>query len=260
MSPKFLTLISKICRKQYFAVNCQVCCDAQRRVTYLSAMCPGATPDILAHLAGPMHAALMEGKLSAKWQFVGDNAFPDDYENPWMLTPFTRFDLRDYATRIERDNYNYYLSQLRINVECCFGILVNKFRVLSRALETTSLERALLTFRTCCALHNFIINDRLTSNATRQISTPVPRGHRLVQVPSSRVTRAEFEEVPEVLPDEEVDQSMQSFDRLDITADEVPVPDDDTAPSRDEMVARISRSGYVRPRRYGVALHPYLCF
>ena len=43
----FSTLIFKIniiCIKQFYAVNCQVCCDAQRRVTYLSAMCPGATP------------------------------------------------------------------------------------------------------------------------------------------------------------------------------------------------------------------------
>ena len=237
-----------------------MCCDAQRRVTYLSAMCPGATPDILAHLSGPMHAAIMDGKLNAKWQFVGDSAFPDDYENPWMLTPFTRFDLRDYATRIERDNYNYYLSQLRINIECCFGMLVNKFRVLSRALETTSLERALLTFRVCCALHNFIIDDRLATNATRQIGTPIPRGHRLVQVPVSRATRAEFVEVPQVFPDEDLDAAMQSFDRLETAEDDSSVPDGDIAPSREEMVARISRSGYVRPRRYGVALHPYLCF
>lgn len=223
-------------------------------------MCPGATPDILAHLAGPMHAAITDGKLSAKWQFVGDSAFPDDYENPWMLTPFTRFDLRDYATRIERDNYNYYLSQLRINIECCFGMLVNKFRVLSRTLETTSLERALLTFRVCCALHNFIIDDRLATNTTRHFTTPIPRGHRLVQVPVSRAIRAEFAEVPQVFPDEELDKAMQSFDRHDIAADEVPVPDEDIAPSRDEMVSHISRSGYIRPRRYGVALHPYLCF
>ena len=223
-------------------------------------MCPGATPDILAHLAGPMHAAITDGKLSAKWQFVGDSAFPDDYENPWMLTPFTRFDLRDYVTRIERDNYNYYLSQLRINIECCFGMLVNKFRVLSRTLETTSLERALLTFRVCCALHNFIIDDRLATNTTRHFTTPIPRGHRLVQVPVSRAIRAEFAEVPQVFPDEELDKAMQSFDRHDIAADEVPVPDEDIAPSRDEMVSHISRSGYIRPRRYGVALHPYLCF
>ena len=100
-----------------------------------------------------------------------------------MLTPFTRFDLRDYATRIERDNYNYYLSQLRINIECCFGMLVNKFRVLSRTLETTSLENALLTFRVCCALHNFVIDDRLTRNVPQQTGATPPHGHRLVQVP-----------------------------------------------------------------------------
>lgn len=223
-------------------------------------MCPGATPDILTHLAGPMHAAIMDGKLNAKWQFIGDSAFPDDYENPCMLTPFTRFDLRDYATRIERDNYNYYLSQLRINIECCFGMLVNKFRVLTRALETTSLERALLTFRVCCALHNFIIDDRLSTNANRQITTPIPRGYRLVQVPVARATRAEFAEVPQVVPEEELDKAMQSVDRRDTAADEVHVRDDDIAPSREEMVSRISTSGYIRPRRYGVAIHPYLCF
>ena len=105
-------------------------------------------------------------------------------------------------------------------------MLVNKFRVLTRALETTSLERALLTFRVCCALHNFVIDDRLATNATREITTPIPRGHRLVQVPASRTevqTRAEFAEVPQVFPDEELDKAMQSFDRHDIAAEEVPV-------------------------------------
>ena len=250
-----------VCSKQFYSVNCQVGCDAQRRVTYLSAMCPGATPDLLAHLAGPLHGAIIAGKLNAKWQFVGDSAYPTDYENSSILTPYTRADLRDVETRLERDNYNYYLSQLRINIECCFGMLVNKFRVLSRTLETTSLERALLTFRVCCALHNFIIDDRLTTNTTRQITTPIPRGqHRLVQVPASRATRAEFVEVPQVFPDEEFDKAIQSFDRHDIATDEAPVPDEDIAPSRDEMVSHISRSGCTRPRRHGVALHPHLCF
>ena len=54
---------------------------------------------------------------------------------------------------------------------------------------------------------------------------------------------------------------MQSIDRTNVETEELSsVPVDDVAPSREEMVARIARSGYVRPRRYGVALHPYLCF
>ena len=89
-----------------------MCCGAQRRVTYLSAICPGATPDVLAHLAGPIHSAILSDKLGKKWQFAGDSAFPNDYENPSFLIPFARYDLRDAETRQERDNYNFYLSQL----------------------------------------------------------------------------------------------------------------------------------------------------
>ena len=222
-------------------------------------MCPGATPDVIAHLAGPMHAAVKSGKLGKKWQFVGDSAFPNDYENPSFLTPFTRFDLRDAVTQKARDNYNYYLSQLRINIECCFGMLVNKFRVLTRSLETTSLSRAILTFRVCCCLHNFIIDDRLDSAVNRNEPT-LPNGHRLVQVPVARATHAEFAEVPRVLPGEDLDMSMQTVDRMSIDEGDEGDSDDDIAPSREGMVARIARSGYIRPRRYGVSLHPYLCF
>ena len=34
-------------RKGYFGINCQLCCDAYRRVTSLSMLCPGAVPDRL---------------------------------------------------------------------------------------------------------------------------------------------------------------------------------------------------------------------
>ena len=225
-------------------------------------MCPGATPDVIAHLAGPMHAAILSGKLSKKWQFAGDSAFPNDYKHPWFLIPFTRFDLRDPETQRARDNYNYYLSQLRINIECCFGMLVNKFRVLTRALETTSLKRTLLTFRACCILHNFIINDRLATGVNRSDGIQVPNGHRLVQVPQTQgETVTQFAEVPRVFPGEDLDVAMQSVDcNLSDEPDEVSHEDGDVAPSREDLVSRIARSGYVRPRRFGVALHPYLCF
>ena len=230
-------------------------------MTYLSCMCPGATPDVLAHIAGPMHGAILTGKLGKKCQFVGDAAFPNNYEQPAFLTPFSRCDLRDPETRQARDNYNFYLSQLRINVECCFGMLVNKFRILTRPLETTSLSRALLTFRVCCCLHNFVINDRLNNDVNRMEATG-PRGHRLVQVPSAQVERAHFEEIPRVFPGEDLDVAMQSVDRMTLSeVNEREICDStELAPSREEMVARIARSGYIRPRRYGAALHPYLCF
>ena len=139
-------------------------------------------------------------------------------------------------------------------------MLVNKFRVLTRTLETTSLSRAIFTFRVCCCLHNFIIDDRLDSAVNRRIEATLPNGHRLVQVPVARATQAEFAEVPRVIPGEELHTSMQTVDRLSIDEGDEGDSDDDIAPSREGIVAHIARSGYVRPRRYGASLHPYLCF
>ena len=63
-----------------------------------------------------------------------------------------------------------------------------------------------------------------------------------------------------MLPGEDLDMSMQTVDRMSIDEGDEGDSDDDIAPSREGMVARIARSGYIRPRRYGVSLHPYLCF
>ena len=249
------------CRKQFYAINCQVGCDAQRRVTYLSIMCPGATPDILAHIAGPLHAAILAGRVDKKWQFIGDAAFPTEYEQhpAAFLIPFTRSGLRDALTRVDRDSFNFYHSQLRIVIECVFGMLVNKFRVLSRALETTSLKRAVLTFRACCALHNFIINDRLTGNNNVSGIVNTPRGARLIQ--QAGTTEVEFVEVPTVLPHHESVVYSQGHS-IGVAAGEYVETDraSAVAPTMEEMVARVAQSGYIRPRTYGVTQNPYIFY
>ena len=249
------------CPKQFWAINCQVGCDSERRVTYLSIMCPGATPDILAHCAGPLHGAILSGQLDKKWQFVGDAAFPAHYdEHPGVfLIPYTRSDLRDPETRQDRDSFNYYLSQIRIIVECCFGMIVSKFRVLSRPLETTSLKRAVLTFQACCALHNFLINCRIAEGKPEPPITS-PRGCRLVQRPDTGTNvDVQFVEVPTV--DNECVMWTQTFDkRSDDRPPNVPLDptSDRKCPTREEMVDRVAKSGYIRPHSYGRMVHPYV--
>ena len=58
-----------------------------------------------------------------------------------------------------KDAYNFYQSQLRINIECAFGVLVHRWGVLRSPLpmnislkKTTSLVRAL------CCVHNWLID------------------------------------------------------------------------------------------------------
>ena len=246
------------CRKQFYAINCQVGCDSERRITYLSMMCPGATPDILSHSAGPMHAAILAGELDSKWQFICDAAYPAEYKtHPGaFLIPFTRSDLRDVDTRADRDSYNFYLSQLRITIECCFGMLVNKFRILSRSLETTLLSRAVVTFQACCALHNFLINCR---NAVPK--TTIPRGCRLVQRPEIGLNEVEFVEIPTVSPGHESVESCRGYEKADVAVTYVEEDRaDPLALSREQMVHRIAESGYIRPRTYGVNQVPYLFY
>ena len=225
-------------------------------------MCPGATPDILAHSAGPLHAAILAGTLDKKWQFVGDAAFPSNYiaHPAAILRPFTRADLRDAETRKMFDDFNFYLSQLRIVIECCFGMIVNKFRILSRPLETTRLGRAILTFQACCALHNFIIDCRLVNAEATATSTVTPRGYRLVQQPEAGV-EVDFVEIPTVLPDCETVRSAEGFATSANSTSYVPQDRADPAsPTRAEMVDRVSRSGYIRPRTYGITHVPYLFY
>ena len=57
-----------------------------------------------------------------------------------MLTPFNSHGLKKVPRK--RDSYNFYLSQLRVNIECVFGILVNRFPILQQSLKCRLLERA----------------------------------------------------------------------------------------------------------------------
>jgi hypothetical protein len=61
-----------------------------------------------------------------------------------------------------QDNYNFYQSQLRITIECAFGVLVHWWSILRGPLVVTlSMVPPLVS--TLCSLHNLCINNRLNS-------------------------------------------------------------------------------------------------
>merc|ERR1711994_1034105 len=77
------------------------------------------------------------------------------------------------------DNYNFYLSQLRINIECCFGMIINKFPVLQSALLTPKLSTACKTFMVCCIIHNLCVDERLSQQ--NDVCKAFPVRQRLTQ-------------------------------------------------------------------------------
>ena len=66
--------------------------------------------------------------------------------------------MRPYANRNLGDTkriFNYRLSRARRMVECAFGILCNKWRILHRAIDF-EVEVAQIITQTCCVLHNYV--------------------------------------------------------------------------------------------------------
>ncbi|KAL4126170.1 hypothetical protein QTP88_010396 [Uroleucon formosanum] len=80
--------------------------------------------------------------------FVGDEAFP---LTPYLLRPYPQKTL-DNVKRI----FNYRLSRGRKTVKCDFGMMAEKFRVLSSAIRTRNTERVTDIIKSVCILHNLI--------------------------------------------------------------------------------------------------------
>lgn len=79
--------------------------------------------------------------------FVADEAFALSSN---LLRPFPS---RTLTT--ERKIFNYRLSRARRYVECAFGIMSNKWRILHRPIDV-NIEFADAIVKTCCILHNFV--------------------------------------------------------------------------------------------------------
>ena len=92
-----------------------------------------------------------EGFLRPGLALFGDNVYVN---SPFMCVPF-----RKVAGGTPEDAFNFFQLQVRINIECAFGILVHCFGILRKPIpmsidikKTTRLVLAL------CKLHNFCID------------------------------------------------------------------------------------------------------
>ena len=85
--------------------------------------------------------------------FVGDDAYSASRQ---MGVPFSG----SHGFRSPKDNFNFFQSSTRINIECAFGILVRRWGVLWRRQEG-SLQRINSIVMACLICHNLCIDARL---------------------------------------------------------------------------------------------------
>ena len=146
-------------RKHKFGLNMQGVCDADKRFTYISLSFPGSVSDFLAFENSSLRRKLgEEGYLHNRLCLFGDNAYVN---RSYMATPYSQHSGID----ITRDHYNFFHSQLRINIECAFGILVQRWGILRKPFHHQySIQKICKIVECLVRIHNFLIDNNLQEN------------------------------------------------------------------------------------------------
>ena len=95
--------------------------------------------------AGPIHYI---GRHAIQPYIVGDSAYPI---SPWLQKPFPE------GTRDPDEiRFNKALSSARVKVECAFGILKSRWRII-QSMDEANMAHVSKIIMACVVLHNFCI-------------------------------------------------------------------------------------------------------
>jgi hypothetical protein len=93
------------------------------------------------------------------------NVVKQKYEGAWLIVdngylnwPTTVPPLKTSCSRLIV-RFSQWLESIRKDVECTFGILKGRFRILKTGIRLMGQESADKIFLTCCALHNWLLNE-----------------------------------------------------------------------------------------------------
>jgi hypothetical protein len=137
-------------RKNKFGLNMQAVSDCRGRFLDMSIKCGGASSDCLAFEASRLHHRLERGLLAHGLVLFGDNAYINTH---FMATPFTN------VSSGSKDDYNFYHSQLRIRIECAFGMFVKRWGILRTAIpQRITIQKTVAMVNALAKLHNFCID------------------------------------------------------------------------------------------------------
>ena len=115
-------------RKHKFGLNCQAVTDVNGKILDISLAYGASAADCVAFEASDLYSKLEDGLLKNGYVLFGDNAY---LNSSYMATPYSN--VSGNPNKKSEDNYNFFHSQLRIRVECAFGMLVARWGVLRTA-------------------------------------------------------------------------------------------------------------------------------
>jgi len=141
-----------ICRKGFHAINVQVVCDSQLRLTNIVAKWPGSTHDSFMWQNSALYHRMRANNMG--W-LLGDSGYP---LSPVLLTPVARPNSR------AEDSYNTAHKRTRNTVERAIGLWKMRFRCLHKTggcLQSKP-ETCVKIITACAVLHNICINEGIS--------------------------------------------------------------------------------------------------
>ena len=136
--------------KKMYCINVQGVCDAKCRFIGFTAKHVGSINDSPAFETGKLRD--INRALPFPMHWVGDNAYTS---TETMMVPFPGNNLHFTAPQLEA--FNFFQSQLRITIECTFGIFIQRWGIFWTPLKF-GLPFCVELIHACIRLHNFCIN------------------------------------------------------------------------------------------------------
>lgn len=158
-----------------YGINVQAACNEESKLTFLDTAAPGSTNDVVAFER--VRLAALISNLPDGFYALGDAAYCCTDK---LLTPFTGPQRNEPL----KSDYNFYHSQLRMKIECTFGLMTQRWRILQEPLWV-KVNKVWKVLQSIGRLHNFCIDQR--DNATIHLGArraPDPEGTRPVGRPA----------------------------------------------------------------------------
>lgn len=154
--------------KHYFSIVLQAVADAIRRFLTIEVGGRGSQSDGGTFHFSNLNELLSEGRFNMPQNqrlpssnticptfLIGDEAYPLKL---YLMRPYPQSVLND-----QKYHFNKYLSRARKTIECAFGITYKKWQILNKPIETKK-GYAEIIIKTCCLLHNIIIDKEKPSD------------------------------------------------------------------------------------------------
>ena len=146
-------------RYKKHCMNVQAVCDADCKVIALTVKHCGSTNDASAYVSSNLKHTCETQQYPYHW--VGDAAYP---QSQHLMVPYTGTKLHP-----PKDWVNFWHSQVRITIERCFGIFMQRWGIFWKP-PRMNLDHGIAVIEACFRLHNFILSEESTHLLTNSSS------------------------------------------------------------------------------------------